>query len=142
MRAQSPSDWCQVFIFPEGTNTNRNQLIQFKNGAFNPGLPVQPVVIRYNGYQDQDSVTWTFRQDHSYLFSVWLLLVKPINDIEVQFLPVYKPNDEEKKKPALFAKNVQKIMAKELGVRATDVTYYKYYEAYCKETGQKAESEK
>jgi len=74
-RARSDHPWPQIFIFPEGTNTNRKKLIKFKLGAFNPGVAVQPVVFRYNGYERIDSVTWTFRQTHSYLFSVWLLMV-------------------------------------------------------------------
>lgn len=122
----------QVFIFPEGTNTNRKALIQFKNGAFNPGTPVQPVLVRYPGYEDLDLITWTFRQDHSYLFSVWFLLVRPINRIEIEFLPVYKPSDEEKRDPSLFAKNVQAVMASQLNIIPTNLVFHKYYEEYCR----------
>ena len=133
-RAKASGKWLQVFIFPEGTNTNRRLLIQFKNGAFNPGVPVQPVLIRYHGYEKNlDAITWTFRQSHSYLMSVWLLLAKPINRVEIEFLPVYNPTKEEQQNPTLFAKNVQKIMASELGVEASDITYHKYYEEYCKQ---------
>ena len=39
----------QLFLCPEGTNTNRKALIQFKVGAFAPGVPVQPVLIKYPG---------------------------------------------------------------------------------------------
>uniref|UniRef100_A0A3Q2PS12 Lysophosphatidylcholine acyltransferase 1 n=1 Tax=Fundulus heteroclitus TaxID=8078 RepID=A0A3Q2PS12_FUNHE len=46
-RAQSGGSWPQIMIFPEGTCTNRSGLILFKAGAFIPGLPVQPVVLRY-----------------------------------------------------------------------------------------------
>ncbi len=67
---RSSGDWPQVFIFPEGTNTNRRKLIKYKLGAFNPGVPVQPVLFRYGGCERVDPVTWTFRQDHSYLTSV------------------------------------------------------------------------
>jgi 1-acyl-sn-glycerol-3-phosphate acyltransferase len=37
-----------VFIFPEGTCTNRTSLINFKCGAFLPGLPVQPIALDYH----------------------------------------------------------------------------------------------
>lgn len=37
-----------VFIFPEGTCTNRTSLISFKGGAFLPSLPVQPIAIDYH----------------------------------------------------------------------------------------------
>ena len=36
-----------MLIFPEGTCTNQKAIITFKNGAFYPGLPIQPVVVRY-----------------------------------------------------------------------------------------------
>uniref|UniRef100_A0A3P9NWE2 Lysophosphatidylcholine acyltransferase 4 n=1 Tax=Poecilia reticulata TaxID=8081 RepID=A0A3P9NWE2_POERE len=36
------------------------------------------------------------------------------------YLPVYNPSEEEKKNPSLYADNVQKLMAKALGVPATD----------------------
>ena len=135
-RARSPLDWLQVFIFPEGTNSNRKQLIKFKNGAFNPGRPVQPVVIRYPGYGDgHDAITWTFKQAHSYLFSVWLLLSRPVNEIEVEFLPVYAPDEAERADPELFARRVQELMARELGVPALDVTYHKSYAEHCQKHG-------
>ena len=38
----------QVAIFPEGTTTNGTYLLNFKIGAFKPGLPVQPVHFDYN----------------------------------------------------------------------------------------------
>uniref|UniRef100_A0A8D0G5F5 Lysophosphatidylcholine acyltransferase 2 n=1 Tax=Sphenodon punctatus TaxID=8508 RepID=A0A8D0G5F5_SPHPU len=47
IRATSRGQWPQVLIFPEGTCTNRSCLITFKQGAFIPKVPVQPVLIRY-----------------------------------------------------------------------------------------------
>ncbi len=46
-RAQSGGKWPQIIIFPEGTCTNRTCLISFKPGGFYPGVPIQPVLIRY-----------------------------------------------------------------------------------------------
>ncbi|KAM6117831.1 lysophosphatidylcholine acyltransferase 2 isoform 1-T1 [Pterocles gutturalis] len=46
-RALSRGQWPQILIFPEGTCTNRSCLITFKQGAFVPGVPVQPVLLRY-----------------------------------------------------------------------------------------------
>ena len=57
-RATSNDDWQQVLIFPEGTCTNRSGLITFKPGAFYPGVPVQPVCIRYPNRLDTVSWTW------------------------------------------------------------------------------------
>ena len=70
-RARSTDNFLpQLFLCPEGSNTNRKALIQFKVGAFAPGVPVQPVLIRYPGTERVDPITWTFNQSHSYIFSV------------------------------------------------------------------------
>lgn len=121
----------QLFLCPEGTNTNRRALIQFKLGAFNPGVPVQPVAIRYPGHDRIDAITWTFNQKHSYMFSLWYLLSSPVNRVEIEFLPVYTPSQEEKLRPELFAKNVQLRLAQALSLPSTDITFTKYYNDYC-----------
>jgi len=143
-RAQSSDNQLpQLFLCPEGTNTNRKVLIQFKIGAFAPGVPVQPVLIRYPGTERIDPTTWTFNQPtHTYKFSVWYILANPINRVEVEFLPVYIPNEEEKSKPELFAKNVQVKMAEALGVPATDVTYGAAYKDWCKKNHTYIEDKK
>ena len=50
--------WPQLLIFPEGSTSNRKALMAFKLGAFYPGKPLQPVVIRYPNRID--TVTWTW----------------------------------------------------------------------------------
>ena len=57
-RASSSNDWPQVFIFPEGTTTNGSCLISFKNGAFIPGEPIQPLLIEYKN--KIDTITWSW----------------------------------------------------------------------------------
>jgi len=143
-RAQSSDNKLpQLFLCPEGTNTNRKVLIQFKIGAFAPGVPVQPVLIRYPGTERLDPTTWTYHQPtHTYKFSVWYILANPINRVEVEFLPVYVPNEEEKSQPELFAKNVQLIMAEALGVQATDISYGAAYKEYCKRNDTYIEDKK
>ena len=146
----------QLFLCPEGTNTNRKALIQFKVGAFAPGVPVQPVLIKYPGTERvgkymisfvgtiftlthetslllTDAVTWTYNQNYSYVFSVWYLLANPINRVEVEFLPVYNPSEEEKNNPEIYARNVQKTMAEALNIPALDISYGAYYKNYCKQ---------
>jgi len=108
-RVSSKDDWPQIMIFPEGTCTNRTSLIQFKPGAFYPGVPVQPVCIRYPN--KVDTVTWTWRGPDVFIL-IWRTLAQFHNFVEIEFLPVYVPSEEEKKNPKLFALNVQKIMAK------------------------------
>jgi len=142
-RARSSDNFLpQLFLCPEGCNTNRKALIQFKVGAFAPGVPVQPVLIRYPGTERVDPITWTFNQSHGYIFSVWYLLANPINRVEVEFLPVYTPSAEEVSKPEVYARNVQKLMAEALGVPALDITFTAAYKEYCQKTNTFIEDSK
>ena len=43
---------------------------------------------------------------------LWLTLTQPYSYCEIEFLPVYNPNEEEKRDPKLFANNVRAVMAK------------------------------
>ncbi|XP_056135429.1 lysophosphatidylcholine acyltransferase 2 [Lampris incognitus] len=119
-RAKSGGHWPQVLIFPEGTCTNRSCLITFKQGAFIPGVPVQPVIMRYPN--KLDTVTWTWQG-----FSAKTLLILTLSQlyttVEIEFLPPQIPTEEEKKNAALFACTVRNIMAQALGVPVTDHTY-------------------
>ncbi|XP_014833185.1 PREDICTED: lysophosphatidylcholine acyltransferase 2 [Poecilia mexicana] len=119
-RAKSEGRWPQVLIFPEGTCTNRSCLITFKQGAFIPGVPVQPVLLRYPN--KMDTVTWTW-QGRTAIRVLLLTLCQLYTTVEVEFMPPYVPKEDEKKCPALFASRVRDTMAKALGVPVTDHTY-------------------
>ncbi|XP_028139093.1 lysophosphatidylcholine acyltransferase isoform X1 [Diabrotica virgifera virgifera] len=119
-RATSDLDWPQILIFPEGTCTNRSCLITFKPGAFYPGVPIQPVCIRYPN--KLDTVTWTWEGPSAWKL-LWLTLTQPYSNCEIEFLPVYTPSEEEKRDPKLFAKNVRAVMAKALGIPVIDYSY-------------------
>ena len=41
-------EWPTLVMFPESTCTNGTCLITFKQGAFMPGVPVQPITIKYH----------------------------------------------------------------------------------------------
>ncbi|XP_069848419.1 lysophosphatidylcholine acyltransferase 2 [Dipodomys merriami] len=119
-RATSGGEWPQILVFPEGTCTNRSCLITFKPGAFIPGVPVQPILLRYPN--TLDTVTWTW-QGFTFLQLCVLTFCQPFTKVEVEFMPVQVPNDEEKKDPVLFASRVRSLMADVLGVPVTDHTY-------------------
>ncbi|XP_056340113.1 lysophosphatidylcholine acyltransferase 1 isoform X2 [Oenanthe melanoleuca] len=119
-RAQSDGKWPQIMIFPEGTCTNRSCLITFKPGAFIPGVPVQPVVLRYPN--KLDTITWTWQGPGAFEI-LWLTLCQFHNSVEIEFLPVYTPSEEERKNPVLYANNVRRVMAEALGVSVTDYTF-------------------
>lgn len=119
-RANSEEEWPQVLIFPEGTCTNRRALITFKPGAFYPGVPVQPVCIRYPDVID--SYTWTW-EGPGVCELIWLTLTKLHSGCEIEFLPVYTPNQEEKTNARLYARNVRDVMAKHLNLPTSDFSY-------------------
>ncbi|XP_046469702.1 lysophosphatidylcholine acyltransferase isoform X2 [Neodiprion pinetum] len=119
-RATSKEDWPQVMIFPEGTCTNRSCLITFKSGAFYPGVPIQPVCIRYPN--KLDTVTWTWEGPGA-LKLLWLTLTQLNSSCEIEFLPVYKPSEAEKSDPKLYANNVRRLMARALQIPVSDYTY-------------------
>ncbi|XP_065084768.1 lysophosphatidylcholine acyltransferase isoform X1 [Ochlerotatus camptorhynchus] len=119
-RANSKEDWPQILIFPEGTCTNRTSLIQFKPGAFYPGVPIQPVLVRYPN--KIDTVTWTWEGPDA-LQLLWRTLTQFHTFCEIEFMPVYHPSEEEKKDPKLYARNVRNLMARELGIPVSDYTF-------------------
>ncbi|XP_021264113.1 lysophosphatidylcholine acyltransferase 2 isoform X2 [Numida meleagris] len=119
-RALSRGQWPQILIFPEGTCTNRSCLITFKQGAFIPGVPVQPVLLRYPN--KLDTVTWTW-QGYSLKELCIMTLCQLFTRVEVEFLPVHVPTEEERNNPSLFASRVRQTMATALKVPVTDHTF-------------------
>ncbi|XP_062994554.1 lysophospholipid acyltransferase LPCAT4 isoform X2 [Elgaria multicarinata webbii] len=119
-RATSQGKWPQVLFFPEGTCSNKKALLKFKPGAFISGVPIQPVLIRYPN--PLDSTTWAWRGP-GVLKVIWLTATQPYTTVEVEFLPVYQPSAEEAVNPTLYANNVQKVMAKALGIPATECEF-------------------
>jgi len=122
-RSEKGAGWQQILIFPEGTCTNRSCLITFRLGAFTPGVPVQPVIIRYNNVLD--TVTWTWEGISALKVALYTLCQFGTH-LSLEFLSPYTPSDEEIKNPQLYANNVRKVMAERMGVSTTDCSYYDY----------------
>lgn len=116
-RLTSNGYWPQMLMFPEGTTTNGSALIRFKPGAFLAGVPVQPVLLRYPN--KLDTVRWTYKGT-SWIKALWHTTSQFYTNMTIEFLPVYNPSQEEQDDPNLYADNVQRLMAKALGVPATD----------------------
>lgn len=119
-RSNPTSDWPQVLIFPEGTTTNGSSLITFKPGAFIPGLTVQPVCVNF--CNRLDTIRWTWEGPSAFK-AIFYTLCQFNNNLEITYLPVYTPNDAEKRDPQLFARNVREKMSDELQVLTTNHTY-------------------
>jgi len=122
-RSEAGAGWQQVLIFPEGTCTNRSCLITFRLGAFIPGVPVQPVILRYNNMWD--TVTWTW-EGYTAWEVTFFTLSQFVIHLSLEYLPPYIPSEEEIENPKLYASNVRKVMAERMGVPTTDCSYYDY----------------
>ena len=115
----SSSQWPKLLITPEGTHGNRKAILPFKAGAFNPGKPIQPILISYPN--KLDTVTWTWDQKHGLLAVILLTLAQPWTNVLLDFLPVYKPNSYEKEDAMLYSKNVRNFVANKLKVPVSDI---------------------
>ncbi|KAF6078512.1 lysophosphatidylcholine acyltransferase 2 [Phyllostomus discolor] len=74
------------------------------------------------GEWPQDTVTWTW-QGYTFFQLCVLTFCQPFTRVEVEFLPVEVPSDEEKRDPVLFAGRVRTLMAQALGIPMTEHTY-------------------
>ncbi|KAK0143747.1 Lysophospholipid acyltransferase LPCAT4 [Merluccius polli] len=116
-RLTSNGYWPQMLMFPEGTTTNGTVLMKFKPGAFLAGVPIQPVLLFYPN--TLDTTRWTYKGT-TWVEALWHTTSQVYTKVTVEYLPVYTPSQEEKDDPNLYADNVQKLMARSLGLPATD----------------------
>ncbi|GHP03582.1 hypothetical protein PPROV_000233700 [Pycnococcus provasolii] len=104
-----------IAMAPEGTTTNGRTVVRFKRGAFVAGVPVLPVVIRYpcKNY----NIAWTLRDDN---FAFLRLASQLYNRCEVKIMPLYTPSEAERADAGLYATNMQRLFANELGEKPSD----------------------
>ncbi|RWS28298.1 hypothetical protein B4U80_01414 [Leptotrombidium deliense] len=116
----------QVLILPEGTCSNTKVVLQFKSGAFKPGLAVQPYIIEYNCddccLKGIDHTSWV-REGTPLLLSMWITACKLWTSMSITKLPVYVPNESEKEDVVLYASNVQKFISTLTGLRFAHYSY-------------------
>lgn len=106
----------QVLLFPEGTTHSGNAIINFKIGAFAPGLPVQPVAVKFP-FRHFDPC-WVFTGP-GMLMVLFRMLTQVISFMEVEYLPPHVPSEAELADPKVFAHAVRVAMAKALEVPFT-----------------------
>jgi len=106
-----------ILVFPEGTTHNSKVMITFKDGAFAPGLPVQPALMRYK-FRHCDPC-WV-SSGPGLPMLVFKLMCQVANSLEVEFLPVHRPSQEERDSSLAFARGVQLQMATAMGVPTTE----------------------
>lgn len=104
-----------LLLFPEGTTSNGDSLLEFKKGAFIPGAPVRPVVLCYTG--SWNPATTNFRTTSRGEIEAtgdaeWVeqFLGHVMHSVQIRVLPPFIPNQAEKEDAGLFATNVRKAM--------------------------------
>lgn len=83
-RRAMDNKWPHVMLFPEATTTNGKALISFKTGAFSPGLPVQPMVIKY----PHKYVNPCWCDQGSPLLILFQIMTQFVNFMQVLLLPL------------------------------------------------------
>ncbi|XP_076908264.1 lysophospholipid acyltransferase LPEAT2-like [Bidens hawaiensis] len=111
----------RVLLFPEGTTTNGRQLISFQLGAFIPGYPIQPVVVRYPHVHFDQS--WGHIALATLMFRMFMQFH---NFMEVEYLPVISPSQHQKESAARFAERTGRAMASALNVVQTHHSFADY----------------
>ncbi|KAH9259431.1 hypothetical protein BASA81_002474 [Batrachochytrium salamandrivorans] len=103
-----------LMVFPEGTTSRYDTVMRFKPGAFDFGLPIQPVLLhwRFRHYDPSSTATTNV--------GAWLLgmMTQFVHHVEVEYLPVLVPQPEEQANALFFAHNAQKIVLHSLQRRA------------------------
>jgi len=101
-------------LYPEATTTNGKCLLNFKTGAFRPGCPVQPCVIK-------QPYCWfdpTMSEGKTYYF--YRMLTQIYNTMTVEFLPPIVPTEAEQQDPYLYAARVREAMSAASGLIQTE----------------------
>lgn len=107
----------RVLLFPEGTTTNGRNLISFQLGAFIPGYPIQPVIVRYPHVHFDQS--WG---NVSLAKLMFRMFTQFHNFFEVEYLPVISPL-HDKETAIHFRERASHAIATAMNVVQTGHTY-------------------
>ncbi|KAK4801209.1 hypothetical protein SAY86_021696 [Trapa natans] len=117
-RKASSDRFPRVLLFPEGTTTNGRFLISFQLGAFIPGFAIQPIIIRFPHVHFDQS--WGYISLGKLMFRMFTQFH---NFMEVEYLPVVFPLENQKETPAHFAKRTRLAVSRTLNVAQTSHSY-------------------
>ncbi|KAK7349582.1 hypothetical protein VNO77_07059 [Canavalia gladiata] len=107
----------RVLLFPEGTTTNGRNLISFQLGAFIPGYPIQPVIVRYPHVHFDQS--WGNVSLGKLMFRMFTQFH---NFFEVEYLPVISPRDD-KETAVHFRERASRVIATAMNAFQTGHSY-------------------
>ncbi|KAJ7951041.1 Lysophospholipid acyltransferase [Quillaja saponaria] len=108
----------RLLLFPEGTTTNGRNLISFQLGAFIPGYPIQPTIVRYPHVHFDQS--WGHISLAKLMFRMFTQFH---NFFEVEYLPVVSPVDNRKETTSHFAERTSHAIATALNTVQTGHSY-------------------
>lgn len=126
-----PRKFPPLCVCPEGTTNNGTTMMPFMKGAFIPGRPVCPVLVKYdNSLMDNSDGA---RRMYKVALQRLLLLFNV--KVSITYHPVYVPNAEEQLNPQLYAENVREYMARLAGAPLCDMTFRdkRYYAGWSKD---------
>eukprot|EP00913_Durusdinium_trenchii_P034301 g32093.t1 len=90
-----------LLLFPEGTTSNGQGLLEFRKGAFVPGVPVRPAVLCYTG--SWDPANTSYRETDGKIQAIgdteWAeqFLGHIFHSLQIRVLPPYEPSEESEK---------------------------------------------
>lgn len=126
-----------VALAPEGTCGDNRCILQFKTGAFVSGLPVLPVMLRYNLRSHNPS--WTIITEWRHLVRLphacaccytqrpqLRLLCQLDAAVDVTVLPPYVPSAAERADARVYATNVRALYSKTLGLPMVNQSQHEY----------------
>jgi 1-acyl-sn-glycerol-3-phosphate acyltransferase len=97
----------RLAIFPEGTTSNGCGLLEFKNGAFENMVPVQPITLNYSNKE------WGYCSVWSDVYFAYIMGL-PSSNVHVKILPIQTPQADDT--PASFSQRVRELMIRESGL--------------------------
>ncbi|KAJ7414299.1 hypothetical protein WISP_84907 [Willisornis vidua] len=107
-----------VFVSRSDQDSRRKTVEEIKRRAQSDGKwPQEHLFLEFLYSQ------WFYVIQTNWFEILWLTLCQFHNSVEIEFLPVYIPSEEERKNPVLYANNVRRVMAEALGVSVTDYTF-------------------
>ncbi|XP_076954531.1 lysophospholipid acyltransferase LPEAT2-like [Bidens hawaiensis] len=120
-RKASSDKFPRLLLFPEGTTTNGRSLISFQHGAFIPGYPIQPIVVRYPHVHFDQS--WGHISLGKLMFRMFTQFH---NFMEIEYLPIVSPSEFDKESAIRFAQKTGRAMARALNVVQTSHSFVDY----------------
>lgn len=105
----SPREFKDALAFPPADEPEL--LLPFRDGAFRPAVPCQPVLL---WYPDSPLARSPSNGLTGELALVLRMMLQPSSRCVLELLPVYSPSEEERANPKLYAANVRDYMLRTL----------------------------